>query len=89
MLAIAALWGAMEGRTLGPLEHIRLTEIRGARRHAVLAGLHYSRNPRTSPAFPRRVYSRGWKPLPGTCQPRCSPPSNAIICPVIDGDDKM
>jgi len=41
------------------------------------------------PAIARRRHSRGWKPLPGTCQPRCSPPSNAIIWPVIEGALKM
>lgn len=52
------------------------------------ADRHYSDGAGNCDSLPR-TYSRGWKPLPGTCQPRCSPPSNAIICPVIDGTLKM
>lgn len=50
--------------------------------------MHYSDLPPDCDSN-RPAYSLGWKPLPGTCQPRCSPPSSAIICPVIDGALKM
>ena len=35
------------------------------------------------------AHSRGTMPRLGWAQPRCSPPSSAIICPVIAGADRM